>query len=89
MILFFSALALVFLLGLQQQHITHGKHGWSAITSFAIAAAQVGFVQSTVGTDFATGVLLLGAGGALGASASMIVHRRWICRPRNVIGETL
>jgi len=71
--------ALIFLLGLQQQHIAHENHGWSVLTSYAIAAAQVMFVQESVVTD-ALGAFWLGTGGALGASASIVVHKRFIRR---------
>ncbi len=89
MIMLASSFCLVFLLGLQQQNVTHQLHGWSVVTSFAIAAAQVVFIKETVSGDYLTSILLLGAGGGLGASASILVHTRWIRRPRNVIGENI
>lgn len=75
--LFFVGLVMVFLLGLQQQHVTHGKHGWSVATSYLLAFAQVTLIQEAVASDW-VGVLLLGTGGAIGASASMVVHRKFI-----------
>lgn len=89
MTLFFSSLFLVFLLGIQQQNVTHKLHGWSMVTSFAIALVQVTFIKDTVAGDYWATVLQMGAGGALGASLSIFVHTRWVCRPRNVIGEKI
>ena len=74
MSLLFIGFLLVFLLGLQQQNVTHEKHLWSAITSYLIAGAQVLLIKESVASDWA-GVMWLGTGGALGASASMIAHR--------------
>lgn len=86
MTLFLSSLCLVFLLGMQQQHVTGGHHGWSFLTNYAIAGAQILFVQAAVASDVLLGVLQLGTGGAIGASLSMVVHRRFI-RRRAVIGS--
>lgn len=66
---------LVFLLGLQQQHITHEKHAWSAVTSYLLAAAQVLLIKEAVVSDW-LGIFWLGTGGAIGASASILVHKR-------------
>lgn len=74
MSLLFIGFVLIFLLGMQQQHIEHKKHLWSAITSYLIAGAQVLLIKESVASDWA-GVMWLGTGGALGASASMIAHR--------------
>ncbi|MBE9538498.1 MAG: hypothetical protein IMF06_05405 [Proteobacteria bacterium] len=89
MTLFISSFFLIFLLGIQQQNVTHKLHGWSVVTSFAIAAAQVGFIKGTVAGEYVATVLQMGAGGGLGASLSIFVHSRWLHRPRNVIGEEI
>lgn len=91
MVLFFSTLALVFLLGMQQQNVTHGHHGWSFITSLPIAMANVAFVKLAGVASFWEAVLPMWIGGALGASLSMVVHRRFIRRARGagVIGEVV
>lgn len=77
MTLFIAGFVTVFLLGMQQQNVTHGKHGWSFVTSYLIAGAQVLMVKESVVADW-LGVLLLGTGGALGVSLSMVVHRKYI-----------
>lgn len=87
MSVFLSGLLYVFLLGIQQQNITHKQHGWSAVTSFALAAALALVVQGAVQGRLWWFVLLYGAGSAAGASLSIIVHRRWI--NRGVIGDPL
>lgn len=79
MILFTVGFATIFLLGLQQQHITHERHAWSALTCYAIAAAQVMFVKEAGTTDM-LGTLWLGTGSALGASLSIVVHKRFMRR---------
>jgi len=89
MTLFISSLFLVFLLGIQQQNVTHRMHLWSMVTSFAIAAAQVGFIKLTVAGEYLATVLQMGGGGALGASLSIFVHTRLVNRSRNVIGEVV
>lgn len=86
MALFIASFCLVFLLGLQQQNVTHEYHGWSLVTSYLIAMAQVGFIQITAGGDYLTSVMVSGTGGALGASLSMVVHKQ-IRRRRPVIGS--
>ncbi len=77
MTLFLVGFATIFLLGLQQQHITHERHGWSALTCYAISAAQVVFVKEAGGTDM-LGAFWLGTGSALGASLSIVVHKRFM-----------
>lgn len=78
--LFVSSFCLVFLLGLQQQNVTHEHHGWSVIISFFIAAAQVAFIKQTVITEFLAAVLSLGCGGAIGASLSIVFHKKIVRR---------
>lgn len=85
MMLFASSFFLVFLLGIQQQNVTHQFYWWSAVTSFAIAIAQVSFIKGTVAGDYLSTVLLMGAGGAVGASLSIYVHTRLINRNNNPI----
>lgn len=92
MTLFISSLCMVFLLGIQQQNVTHEHHGWSLITAYLIAIAQTAFLKEAVAMDYWNAVFLLGTGGALGASLSMVVHKRFIRRrskPSVVLGSYL
>jgi len=86
--LFLSSLALIFLLGLQQQNVTAQWHGYSFLTSFGIAGAQIFFIKSTVSTDLWVGVLAMGLGSAIGASASIVVHN-FLRRRKSVIGKII
>lgn len=87
MILFLSGFVYVFLLGIQQQNITHEHHGKSVVVSYLLAIATLYMVQGAAGNPLKF-VLLYGSGSAVGASLSIIVHK-WFRRPRNVIGEKL
>lgn len=88
MIIFLSGFVYVFLLGLQQQNITHEHHGKSIVVSYLLAIATLYMVQGAAQNDPLHFVLLYGTGSALGASLSIIVHK-WFRRPRNVIGEKI
>ena len=87
MILFISGFVYIFLLGIQQQNITHEHHGKSVLVSYLLAVATLYMVQGAQ-QDPLHFILLYGTGSALGASLSIIVHK-WFRRPRNVIGEKL
>lgn len=94
MLLFFSSLCMVFLLGMQQQNVTHKHHGASVITSMGLALAQVTFIQHTAAGPFWHSALALWLGGALGASLSMVLHGHLIgalsrLRRNGVIGEVV
>lgn len=77
-----SSFCLVFLLGFQQQNVTHENHAASIATSFFIALAQTAFIRGAVAGDFWWTVTCLGAGGAAGASLSIVVHKRIFRRKR-------
>jgi hypothetical protein len=79
--IFAAGFASVFLLGFQSRNVNAGHYGWAAATSFAIAVAQVA-VLSRVVTPGAgwPAILAYGASGALGITASMAVHQRFIAR---------
>ena len=66
--------ALVFLRGLQQQNVIHGNYIAAAITPFAIAAAEVASVLWVVSAGWPA-VPWVGAGGAVGVTSAMLVHR--------------
>jgi len=86
--LFFSSMAFIFLLGVQQQNITAQWHGYSFLTSFLIAGAQIVFIKSTVSSDLWIGILTMGLGSALGASASIVAHN-FLRKRRPVIGSLI
>jgi hypothetical protein len=78
--IFFSSFCMVFLLGIQQQNIVHGHYFYSAITSMCIAMVQVLFIQGVATGEYWTTVIPLGLGGAIGASCSMLFHRKILRR---------
>lgn len=86
LIVFIAGFFYVFLLGFQQQNITHEHHGKSVVTSYLLAFALVFVVQGAVHESRWWFVVLFGSGSAIGASLSILVHK-WFRRPRNVIGE--
>jgi hypothetical protein len=55
--------------------------------------AQLAFIKSGVASDYWHGVALLGTGGAIGATLSIVVHKRFIRgrkgRGVGVIGERI
>lgn len=79
MTLFLVGFFTIFLLGLQQQHITYERHGWSALTCYALAYVQVMFVKEAGTTDL-LGAFWFGTGSVIGSSLSIVVHRRFIRR---------
>ncbi len=70
-----ATFALVFLRGMQQQNVIHGQYLWAAATPFAIAAAEVASVVWVVEAGWPA-VPWVGAGGALGVTCAMWLHRR-------------
>lgn len=66
---------LVFLRAFQQQNVIHGHYTAAALTSYLMAAADVGVVLSVVqyGWD---AIPWIGTGGAIGVTAAMYSHRR-------------
>ena len=76
MLLFISTLALVFLMGFQQQNVIHSHYFTAAATSFLIALAQFSLYKGIIAADY-WGVIEMGAGGAIGITASMFFHKKW------------
>lgn len=66
--------ALVFLRGLQQQNVIHGNYIAAAVTPFAIASAEVASVLWVVSAGWPA-VPWVGAGGAVGVTTAMWLHR--------------
>lgn len=90
MTVFAAGFLYIFLLGIQQQNITHALHGWSFVTCMLLSLVFALLVRNAVTADLTLFVLQYGLGSALGASLSIIIHRRWIHRRRDgVIGESL
>jgi hypothetical protein len=81
--IFAAGFASVFLLGFQSRNVNAGHYGWAAVTSFAIAVAQVAVLSRVIGPSASwTETLTYGASGALGITASMRVHARFIAKGR-------
>jgi hypothetical protein len=75
MSIFLSTFFTVFLLGLQQQNVTHEHYWAAAATSVAIAAAQYAMISSVAhGGNW----ILMGCGGACGITLSMYVHKNLV-----------
>ena len=70
--------ALVFLRAFQQQNVIHRYFGLAALTSYGIAAAEVGLVLAVVDSGWPA-VPWIGTGGALGVTAAMAAHK-WVQR---------
>ena len=75
--LFISSFFTVYLLAFQQQNVTHGNYGLAAVTSFAIATAQF-FMIKAVSTGQWHELILMGIGGALGVTLSMLTHKKLV-----------
>ena len=75
MILFFTTLVSVFLLGFQQKNVAGDHYGLAAITSCAIAFTQFSVYRAAVAGSSYDWVLM-GAGGAIGITTSMFVHKK-------------
>lgn len=71
---FFASFGLVYLRAIQQQNVIHGHYWLAALTSFAIAVAEVGIVLSVIDKTWSA-VPFIGAGGAIGVTAAMATHR--------------
>lgn len=67
---------LVFLRSIQQQNVIGGHYVLAAITPFAIAAGEVLTVLIVVDTGLHA-IPWIGAGGAIGVTAGMYVHRKY------------
>lgn len=88
MLIFIAGFIYVFLLGFQQQNITHEHHGKSVLTSFGLSAATFYLVQGLMANDAATFILWYGSGSAIGASLSIVAHK-WFRKPALAAGEWL
>ncbi len=75
--LFISSFFTVYLLAFQQQNVTQGHYGLAAITSMAIAAAQF-FMIKAVSTGQWHELFIMGLGGSIGVTLSMLTHKKWI-----------
>ncbi len=77
----FATSALVFLRAFQQQNV-HGGHFISAaLTSYLIAAADIGVVLSVIEYGWSAAPWI-GTGGAIGVTTAMMTHRRIFRRDR-------
>ena len=70
-----ATFCLVYLRAFQQQNVLHRLFGWAALTSYAMAIAEVGLVLAVVDTGWPA-VPWIGTGGALGVVTAMTTHRR-------------
>jgi hypothetical protein len=70
-----ATFALVFLRAWQQQNVIHGWYIWAAVTSYALALADVLVLLGVVHHGLPA-VPWVGTGGALGVTAAMFLHRR-------------
>jgi len=75
MILFFTTLVGVFLLGFQQQNVQHGHYKMAAVTSASIALTQYLMITSVVASGW-IGVVYMAIGGSIGITSSMYIHKR-------------
>jgi len=76
MTLFFTTFIGVFLLGWQQQNVTHLNYKLAALTSMCIALTQFLMFKAVMVSDY-IGVLYMGVGGSMGITLSMYLHSRW------------
>ncbi len=75
--LLLATFGLVFMRAIQQQNVIHGNYLLAAITPYAIAVFEVAVVLWVVDTGWSA-VPWVGTGGALGVTAGMAIHRRFI-----------
>ncbi len=75
--LLLATFGLVFMRAIQQQNVIHGNYLLAAITPYAIAVFEVAVVLWVVDTGWSA-VPWVGTGGALGVTAGMARHRRFI-----------
>lgn len=87
LILFGSTFASVFALGFQSQNVNNGHYIAAFLTSFLIGSSQIVLYKLVPGADMSQIAATL-AGGPLGITASMFVHRKFMKAPvkRNQIG---
>jgi len=75
--LLIATFGLVFMRAIQQQNVIHGHYWWAAITPYAIAIFEVATVLWVVDSGWAA-IPWVGTGGALGVTAAMFLHRRYL-----------
>lgn len=71
----FATFCLVFLRAFQQQNVIHRMFWLAGVTSYGMAAAEVGLVLAVVDMGWPS-VPWIGTGGAIGVTAAMFVHNR-------------
>lgn len=69
-----ASFCLVYLRAIQQQNVIHGHYLIAALTSFAMAGAEVAVVLAVISYTWAA-VPWIGLGGAVGVTAAMASHR--------------
>lgn len=74
MIPLLATAALVFLRAVQQLNVVHSLYLPAAVTSYLIAAAEIGVVLSIVNHGWSA-VAYIGTGGAIGVTAAMLFHK--------------
>lgn len=80
LILFGSTFASVFALGFQSQNVNNGHYIAAFLTSFLIGSSQIVLYKLVPGADMSQVMATL-AGGPLGITASMFVHRKFMKAP--------
>jgi hypothetical protein len=76
-LLMLSTFVLVFLRAFQTQNVIHRHYYFAGATSFLMAGAEVAVVLGVVSTGWAA-VPWIGTGGALGVTASMFLHKKYL-----------
>jgi hypothetical protein len=79
MSLLFATAMLVFLRAIQQLNVVGGHYLLAGITSYAIAAAEIGVIIGIVAHQW-DAVIYVGTGGAIGVTSAMIFHKTFIRR---------
>lgn len=80
LILFGSTFASVFALGFQSQNVNNGHYVAAFLTSFLIGSSQIVLYKLVPGADMSQIAATL-AGGPLGITASMFIHKRFMKSP--------
>jgi hypothetical protein len=68
---------LVFLRGIQQQNVIHGKYKLAVITTFGLAIADVLVIYNAALYGIAA-IIPIAIGGVCGITLSMYVHRNFL-----------
>lgn len=75
--LLLATFGLVFMRAIQQQNVIHGHYILAAVTPYAIAVFEVATVLWVVDKGWPS-VPWVGTGGAIGVTAAMFLHRRFL-----------